>query len=261
MKIGSNYSFCVEWVLRQQQGVRALDYGCGAGEIVLALRERGVECYGCDVYYEGGDRSLQVDPALAGNGIVRRMDAGSIPFEDGHFDLVISNQVLEHVENLDATLAEISRVVKPGGKVLSLFPHQEAWFEWHVGIPFIHWFVRGSRLRDWYALAMRTMGWGFFKAGKTRSRWSRDAVAWVDNWTHYRTRRDIERAFASHFADSCRLEGPWLDHKLGGAFAMRILPSWLKQRVTILLAGLVFECEKPVRAGRRADITARTEVA
>jgi len=50
------------------------------------------------------------------NSTIRRMKRGRIPFDDGTFDYVINKEVMEHVENLDEALAEIHRVLKPGGK-------------------------------------------------------------------------------------------------------------------------------------------------
>ena len=43
---------------------------------------------------------------------------GRLDFPDASFDLVVNNMVFEHVEDLDAVLAEIQRVLKPGGRIL-----------------------------------------------------------------------------------------------------------------------------------------------
>lgn len=47
-----NYQFCTDWVAEQTGGraARVLDYRCGAGQIVKALRERGIDASGCDVF-------------------------------------------------------------------------------------------------------------------------------------------------------------------------------------------------------------------
>ena len=49
-------------------------------------------------------------------------DGKRIPFEDNKFDAILTTQVLEHVSNIDDTLAEIRRVLKPNGKVLISLP-------------------------------------------------------------------------------------------------------------------------------------------
>lgn len=47
---------------------------------------------------------------------------GKIPFDNNHFDSVLCTEVLEHVFNIDETLTEINRVLKPGGKILITIP-------------------------------------------------------------------------------------------------------------------------------------------
>ena len=49
-------------------------------------------------------------------------DGGKFPFENASFDSILCNQVLEHVFNPDEFLAEIARVLKPGGKLLLTVP-------------------------------------------------------------------------------------------------------------------------------------------
>lgn len=245
MDVRSNGSFCIDWVLAQPRHSTVLDFGCGAGSTVDALREHGVDAYGCDVFYGGADRSGQVPARLLERGYVRRMSPNAIPFESERFDLVINDTVLEHVEDLSSTLAEIARVLKPGGKLLSLFPHHEVWFEWHVGLPFIHWIAPGSRARRRYAAAMRALGFGFHKNGKSIGAWSRDAANYLDRWTHYRGRSVIEREFQRHFNGAAGLEVAWLEHKFAASPPVTRAPAWLKRGAVSTLGGLVFECEKP----------------
>ena len=96
------YEFVADWVSQHKVDgqFRVLDYGCGAGQIVGLLRDRGLQAFGCDVFYEGGDYSNDVPPALRSQ--IRRMQQGTIPFEDHSFDVVISNQVFEHVSDMEA---------------------------------------------------------------------------------------------------------------------------------------------------------------
>jgi ubiquinone/menaquinone biosynthesis C-methylase UbiE len=47
----------------------------------------------------------------------RQADAGSLPFDDGAFDAVVSNFLVPHVADLPAVVAELARVVRPGGRV------------------------------------------------------------------------------------------------------------------------------------------------
>ncbi len=243
-----NYDYCAQWVLEQRPpaAARVLDYGCGAGHIVTRLRARGVEAFGCDVFYEGGDYSGQVDRDHYARGVIRRIEGGRIPFDDASFDYVVNNQVLEHVKDLDAVLAEIARVLKPGGRVLSLFPDRGVWREGHCGVPFLHWFPRRSRSRVRYAMLMRCLGFGYFTEGSRSIRqWSESFCTWLDDWTHYRTREEIARGFARHFDRMQAREEHWLARRLDGRLPLKLVPRPLQRFTVRKLAGLVFEVEKP----------------
>ncbi|MBC7925301.1 MAG: class I SAM-dependent methyltransferase [Bryobacteraceae bacterium] len=189
-----------------EHGGRVLDYGCGAGKVVSAARAQGLEMFGTDVFY-GGSQS-RVDAQLTGllGEVIREMSPeGTIPFPDGYFDLVTNNQVMEHVDDLDAVLAEIARVLRPGGTVLSVFPSIDVWREGHIGIPFSHWFPRGSRVRFLYTWLLRSLGLGTWKNQAPTSRqWAIDKLAWIDQWTRYRTRREIFESYNKFFTSTLR---------------------------------------------------------
>lgn len=186
----------------RHRGGRILDYGCGAGAVVRAGRETGLDIWGADVFYEGAETRLPASEFISA------ITEGTIPFPDAHFDLVTNNQVMEHVENLDAVLAEIHRVLKPGGTLLSLFPAIDVWREGHIGIPFAHWFGRGSRPRLLYTRALSSLGLGTWKEQPPAAK-----LEWIDRWTHYRTRKDIFRAYDRHFT-SRLIEPDYIRYRL-----------------------------------------------
>ena len=179
-----------------------LDYGCGSGEVVQEARKAGLTVYGAETFYEGGSTRAEIEKQGFLGTVVREIENGIIPFEDHFFDLVISNQVFEHVENLDAVLHEIDRVLKPGGTLLCLFPSRESMREPHCGIPFIHWFPKRSPFRFYYAAALRAIGLGYFKGDKSATQWASDFLQWLDAYTYYRDRNAIFTSFGSHFTVS-----------------------------------------------------------
>lgn len=239
----NNYQFCARWVLNQKgdKSVRVLDYGCGEGQIVKELRGFGVEAFGCDIFYEGGDYSRSVECELMSAGAIKRMDGGAIPFEDCSFDYVVNNQVMEHVEDLNHVLAEIRRVLKPQGIILSLFPDKGVWREGHCGVPFLHWFPRQSRVRVFYAVVLRVLGFGYHKGTKSAVRWSREFGDWLDRWTHYRTRQDIDATYGRYFYGLQHIEDYWLQLRLGRrSHWIAWLPSSVQKLFVQKMAGLVF---------------------
>jgi SAM-dependent methyltransferase len=242
----NNYEYCIQWIADQkpEDGVHVLDYGCGTGKIVEELRKIGVEAFGCDVFYDGGDYSKSVNPEIFG-GIIRKIEHHSIPFDAGFFDYVINNQVMEHVEDLESVLSEIHRVLKPGGVVLSLFPDKSVWREGHCGVPFLHWFLKGSRPRVYYAAAFRVFGFGYHKGNKGVVRWSEDFSIWLDKWTWYRSLAEIQSAYHKYFVEIRHIEDHWLRQRLGARkIISNCLPKIVQQYVVRKLGGLVFVSRK-----------------
>jgi SAM-dependent methyltransferase len=247
-----NYEFCFDFLsTRLPPGGRVLDYGCGAGRLVRLCRQSGLDAYGCDRFYGGCDTSVQIPQAWFERGIVRRMKGHLIPFAARSFDLVVSNQVLEHVEDLDQAIGEFGRVLKDGGAVLSLFPDRRVWREGHSGLPFLHWFPKDSHLRLGYALALRTLGLGrslaghYDKHGSSRLEWSRNVCRWLDSWTCYRSLGQIDRAFGARFSRIRHIEAHWFDRRLEGKPVAGVLPRGVKVFIARKFAHLVLIADNP----------------
>jgi demethylmenaquinone methyltransferase/2-methoxy-6-polyprenyl-1,4-benzoquinol methylase len=97
-------------------GERALDLACGTGDIALALAARGVRAIGLDITH----RMLQLASARSSQLPLITGDMTSLPFRSNAFDLVTTGYGLRNVPDLDAAIAEIARVLKPRGRLLSL---------------------------------------------------------------------------------------------------------------------------------------------
>lgn len=99
-------------------GMSLLDFGCGPGTISVGLAEAvqpGV-LHGIDM--EASQIEIARAAAAAGghrNMELRTGDVTDLPFEDGFFDVAHCNAVLMHVPDTPAVLAEVKRVLKPGG--------------------------------------------------------------------------------------------------------------------------------------------------
>ncbi len=100
------------------RGRKTLDVGCGGGILAEELARLGCAVTGIDP----SEKSLEAARAHArAEGLAidyRRGTGESIPFPDAAFDLACCCDVLEHVEDLPKVIAEISRVLKPGGVFL-----------------------------------------------------------------------------------------------------------------------------------------------
>jgi ubiquinone/menaquinone biosynthesis C-methylase UbiE len=102
-------------------GRRILDAGCGSGPLSAALRDRGAIMTGFDSstgMLELARRRLGDDADL------HVADLGRpLPFPDGAFDDIIASLVLHYLEDWTAPLAELRRVLKPGGRLIASVNH------------------------------------------------------------------------------------------------------------------------------------------
>ena len=191
-----------------------LDFGCGAGALGEAGRAQGLDIRGVDIFYGGSDARAQAEVSALWGGAIQPIANGQIPYPDASFQLVMNNQVMEHAQDLDAVLAEIHRVLAPGGTLLSIFPSREVWREGHIGIPFSHWFRKGSRWRLLYTWALCSLGLGYWKEqAATRRQWAVDKLAWIDAYTRYRPRREVLQSFGRYF-DNQLIESEYIRFRL-----------------------------------------------
>ena len=100
-------------------GRRTLDVGCGEGRLTRHLASLGHDIVGVDVSPTLVAAAREADPALE----VHEADASKLPFEDGAFDLVVSFMCLHDVDDLDAVVREIARVLEPGGRLCLAIVH------------------------------------------------------------------------------------------------------------------------------------------
>jgi ubiquinone/menaquinone biosynthesis C-methylase UbiE len=101
--------------LAERDSGRVLDWGCGFGQVSALLRERGVEVVAFDFREELSAPTVEPLERFPEIHAHVSPDPVALPFGDGSFDTVLSCGVLEHVEQPEASLEEIRRVLLPGG--------------------------------------------------------------------------------------------------------------------------------------------------
>jgi len=94
---------------------RVLEVGCGWGELAEWLRrDTGAEVVAVDL----SERMVEL---ARGRGVDARVaDVQALPFADGEFDVAVAAWMLYHVPDLDRGIAELARVVRPGGRLVTV---------------------------------------------------------------------------------------------------------------------------------------------
>jgi ubiquinone/menaquinone biosynthesis C-methylase UbiE len=107
--------------LELQPGERVLDVGCGTGVDLAAMTQRvapGGEVVGIDSSAFAVERAEARLEGISASAIVA--DAHALPFRDDTFDACRADRTLQHLAQPDVALAEIARVLRPGGRLVVL---------------------------------------------------------------------------------------------------------------------------------------------
>jgi SAM-dependent methyltransferase len=113
-----------------RRGDRVLDMGCGAGRHAFEMYRRGGDVIAFD---QDGDELAGVldlfgamrDAGEVPDGAeadIKQGDALALPFADAEFDRVVAAEVLEHIPDDEAAIAELARVLRPGGTIAVTVP-------------------------------------------------------------------------------------------------------------------------------------------
>lgn len=122
-------------------GLRALDVGCSAGFIADELAAAGAITTGVDIDEPGLARARE----RFGERVTFKMARGdALPFDDGSMDVVVFNHIYEHVVDPEAVVADIHRVLRPGGLLYLGVGHRWQVIEPHHRLPFLSWLPQGA---------------------------------------------------------------------------------------------------------------------
>jgi demethylmenaquinone methyltransferase/2-methoxy-6-polyprenyl-1,4-benzoquinol methylase len=105
------------------RGCRVLDLACGTGDITLALAAHGATAIGLDLtprMIELAVARREGQPSRDERSLFLLGDMGALPFPPATFDIVTTGYGLRNVPNIDRAVAQIARVLRPGGLLLSL---------------------------------------------------------------------------------------------------------------------------------------------
>lgn len=163
-------SYLPEFEIRD---ARVLDVGCGDAGVPIAFAEAGAQAAGVEPYAPSVERGM-VRVEEHGVDVELRVGvAEDLPYPDASFDLVILDNVLEHVADQPRTLAEIRRVLRPRGLLYMVTPKPLAlyslWNDPHYDLAGLVLLPRW--LQIWYFERVRGGGAGTYDVGRIPTRW------------------------------------------------------------------------------------------
>ena len=136
----------VEMKLEELAGKRVLEIGPGAGGHSALFASHGARMTSVDLTWERAVATRQKFQLLGDRGAkctALNGDAENLPFPSDSFDIVYSNGVLHHTPDTERAIAEVKRVLKPGGQACIMLYCKSSWAYW-----FNYWFCAGI-LQGW----------------------------------------------------------------------------------------------------------------
>jgi ubiquinone/menaquinone biosynthesis C-methylase UbiE len=202
-----------------------LDFGCGEGRMVYALRKLGYRAFGTDIAPPSGD----ADRLIRAERLCRHREQPltlihaedyKIPFDNESFDFVVSWDVMEHVQHHAEALSEINRVLKRGGRSLHFFPSRYCILEPHIGVPFGTLLQSYSYLYLWALLGLGDKS----QPARTAREVARKNYEFLRTETNYLSKRRLVKLAEASFRDIEFVESHFWKHSGGkGQFIYRML--------------------------------------
>ena len=208
------YDFIVNLAAAQiPPPAKLLDFGCGAGQVVAKALAAGYDAHGTDLFNEGWKINYAAAAAALGDRLHPMPSPHRLPFEDASFDIVISNQVFEHIAHKMPVVAELARIIRPGGRLVAIFPTQEVLVEPHLKAPWVH------RLKNAGAAQklILTLSHRLRMSPPTplsRGEWVAHAIHALDSDIFYVSNRDVPKIFGPAFTLIRQAEPDFLRDRL-----------------------------------------------
>jgi SAM-dependent methyltransferase len=103
------------------RGLSMLDVGCGLGGKTVAYTEEGARAFGVDISKKHIEAAVRFAASKGRNAHFIVGDAASLPFTDRSFRFIVANDSMEHFSDPERSLADLSRILAPGGRLFLFF--------------------------------------------------------------------------------------------------------------------------------------------
>lgn len=178
-----------------------LDVGCGDGTLISRVAEQ-FSCHAAG--FDSDQYGLQHEATVgkqAGTSVDIRatLPDGSWPFDNDSMDVVLSNQVLEHVVDIEQFCAEARRVSRPRALGVHVFPTRHVLMEWHMTVPIAHRFrdhdSRAKVIELFSRAGLGNYGYQAVPLGVGVEQFSAEHADYLRTYTTYRTWRELADTF------------------------------------------------------------------
>lgn len=226
-----------------------LDIGCGDGHFGSVLFPGGAE-----VGLDPGIPDLAEARRRRVYRLVTAADSGAMPFGDAAFGSVVSNCVFEHIPRIDATVAEIARVLKPGGvfattvigdRFKEFLTDARAWRRLGLSAAhraYVEWFNR------------KAVHFHFDSPDAWRARFEAAGLE-VERWRYYMSAEATRAFHRSHYVSlphlvARKLTGRWVPVPalMDNAFWVRRLSRWVEEPEPHPGSCIAFVCRRKPKA-------------
>ena len=205
----------------ERSKIRILDLGCGSGDLILLLSENlpqlipeiNFEIYGYEINEHGGVKNdylpdllhklTQQFPHIDWDQRVKLISENDpIPFPDQFFDIILSNQVMEHVKDHTRLFSEMSRTLKSNGLSAHLFPFKSIIIDPHINLPFVHKIMNLNNRKNIIKLFSK-LGFGKFRAyrrkyGHSLDQFTQEFSDYFSRLVHYINHKEIVEISGDH---------------------------------------------------------------
>lgn len=198
---------------------RVLDIGAGMGGLVVALARQGVKVVAqeynpayCQIIKLRA-RRYNLDVAVVNSA------SEALPFADASFQLITAWDVLEHVQDVPATLHELQRIIAPGGRAIVTITNRFGFRDPHYHLAGVNWLPRP--IAEWYISRKGRSKQGNFQ--------DRQRLSEMHYYTYARFARACAQAgFRATDVSEARL----IKNKQAGGKMRRIIPIFRRLRLT-----------------------------